>query len=213
PEIIRNLPYYIPVKEKINNKKINKNRLTIGATGTIDWRKSPDIFISIAAAVFYKRPEINIEFRWKGAYDGLELERLRYDVNKAGLDKNVFFINSSDEMDEFYSSLDILLLTSREDPYPLVVLEAASWGIPTICFEKAGGATEFVEYSNGGVNIPYLDINSASELILSYHDFPELFKARGFNAQTYISATHQNKQYVNDYFTSSLELILRNVQD
>jgi glycosyltransferase involved in cell wall biosynthesis len=40
-------------------------------------------------------------------------------------------------------------MCSREDPAPLVVFEAASVGVPTVCFHGAGGAPEFVSDDAG----------------------------------------------------------------
>jgi glycosyltransferase involved in cell wall biosynthesis len=62
------------------------------------------------------------------------------------------------------ASANIFVLTSREDPFPLVCLEAASLGKPIICFDQSGGMPEFV--SNGcGYVVPYLSIDSVREKI------------------------------------------------
>ena len=50
---------------------------------------------------------------------------------------------------------DVFVLTSREDPYPLACLEAATLGKPIVCFEQAGGMPEFVEKDCGTV-VPFL---------------------------------------------------------
>ena len=57
---------------------------------------------------------------------------------------------------------DIHLLPSREDPYPLVVLDAAAFAIPTVCFSDAGGTPEFVE-DDCGYCVPYGDL-----LVMAY---------------------------------------------
>jgi glycosyltransferase involved in cell wall biosynthesis len=57
------------------------------------------------------------------------------------------------------AGFDVHLLPSREDSFPLVVLEAAELGIPTVCFEGAGGATEFCATGTGLV-VPYLDVQA-----------------------------------------------------
>lgn len=48
-------------------------------------------------------------------------------------------------------------LLSREDPYPLVALEAAAAAVPTVCFRGGGGITEFVA-EGCGVAVEYLDL-------------------------------------------------------
>ena len=56
------------------------------------------------------------------------------------------------------------MLTSREDPFPLVCLEAAALGISTICFADAGGMPEFVR-DDAGFVVPYLDVARAFDSV------------------------------------------------
>ncbi len=49
------------------------------------------------------------------------------------------------------------LLTSREDPYPSVVLEAMSAGVPTVAFEEAGAAPDVLREFGAGVAVPLGD--------------------------------------------------------
>jgi glycosyltransferase involved in cell wall biosynthesis len=77
-----------------------------------------------------------------------------------------------------FREFDILLLPSREDPFPLVCLEAGLLGKPVICFEKAGGIPELLE-DGGGRVVPYLDIDAMAEAVKFYHDHPEIRQADG----------------------------------
>jgi glycosyltransferase involved in cell wall biosynthesis len=58
----------------------------------------------------------------------------------------------------------VFALVSREDPFPLVMLEAAFAGKPVVCFEGAGGAPEFVEPDAGFV-VPYLDVGAMADRV------------------------------------------------
>lgn len=58
--------------------------------------------------------------------------------------------------------LPAFTLHSREDPHPLVVLEAASLGIATVCFEPSGGIGEFVQ-DGCGLRVPYLNLAAMAE--------------------------------------------------
>ncbi|NBL00453.1 MAG: glycosyltransferase, partial [Erysipelotrichia bacterium] len=81
----------------------------------------------------------------------------------------VEFLGPQDYPRDYFEWGDIFLLTSREDPYPLVCMEAAECDMPVICFdEKAGGMYSFVE-NDAGIVVPYLDIvemtNALEELL------------------------------------------------
>jgi glycosyltransferase involved in cell wall biosynthesis len=50
-------------------------------------------------------------------------------------------------------------LLSREDPYPVVALEAAAAAVPTVCFRDGGGIVDFVA-DGCGVSVDYLDLEA-----------------------------------------------------
>lgn len=203
------IPSYIPSNKKTAvNKSDARASFTVGAVGTIDWRKGAEIFILIAKSVFQKRPASDIRFIWKGAACEIERDRLNYDITKLDLTKKVSFLGPSDDIQSFYSEIDLFFLTSREDPYPLVILEAADMSIPSICFENAGGAQEFVKASQGGSVISYLDIDASADEILFYYDNPDHRENRGENAKKWLCATHQNPAYVSRSFEEALEKLL-----
>ena len=79
-------------------------------------------------------------------------------------------------------AFDVFFVSSREDPYPLVVLEAAMLAKPIICFDKAGGAKDFVEKDCGFV-IDYLDVNKVAEKIIELKENPILRKEFGDSAR------------------------------
>jgi len=76
---------------------------------------------------------------------------------------------------------DLLFLSSREDPYPLVVLEAGFMEVPAICFKEAGGIPEFVG-EDAGWTIPDFNEDKAAETILSLYDQRQLIKEKGAHA-------------------------------
>jgi len=202
---IHEMPYYVETKKNsnyLNNTK--KNNFIVGGCGTVDWRKGPDLFIQVANELFLKRPDASIVFKWKGANNGLELMRLQYQINKTNLIEKVVFESATSDLDSFYQEIDLFLLTSREDPYPLVVLEAAQFAKPSICFFEVCGSRDFINKSNGGVVVPFLDISAITNAILSFYDNPTSVKTQGESAKKFLSNTHSNKQYVNNEFKKSL---------
>jgi glycosyltransferase involved in cell wall biosynthesis len=78
--------------------------------------------------------------------------------SKVILQEAVF--NPSDYQKEF----DIFLMTSREDPFPLVNIECALQEVPIIGFRKSGGSEELLSNS-GGILVEYRDINAMIEKI------------------------------------------------
>lgn len=137
----------------------------VTACGTFDFRKAPDLFVQVAAAI--KRRiggERPLRFIWIGALNTPDLVRLlREDVRKLGLDQEVRFIGELPSPHGLLAASDVFCLTSREDPFPLIMLEAAALEKPVLCFDGAGGAREFCALG-GGLAVPYLDVMAMAEL-------------------------------------------------
>ena len=114
---------------------------------------------------------------------------LQQDVKAAGLEGIVHFVGSSPKPLDYFAAFDVFALTSREDPYPLVCLEAASFGKPILCFAGGGGEPEFVEDDCGFV-VPYLDIEAMADRVLELMDSPELRQRLGTSARAKVRARH-----------------------
>jgi glycosyltransferase involved in cell wall biosynthesis len=203
------LPYYIPhTSSRLSERVSFTERFTfrIGGCGTTDWRKGIDLFLQVALIIKKELKSTKIKFIWKGAVEGLDYERLLYDIRKAKLEDVITIEKSGSNMDEFWNSLDLFLLTSREDPFPLVVLEAASYKVPTIAFNGAGGATEFIS-EDAGIVIPYLDVQGMADAILHFYDNIDELSNAGNKAFNKASNEYLNVHYVNNYFNALINKI------
>lgn len=199
-----NLIYgFVPV-ENFSGEQLKKNRkmlcdelkipadaFIVGASGTLNWTKAPEIFISVARQVFRKNPSANIFFIWiGGARSGdIELFRMNYEIEKSGLKNRVFFIEHKSNPLDYYSAIDAFASVSREDSFPLVCLEAAGFAKPILCFKDAGGIAEFVENDCGFV-IPFLNTGTFTARILELYENPILIKKLGENAAKKVRENH-----------------------
>ncbi|MFD1256171.1 glycosyltransferase family 4 protein [Mucilaginibacter terrae] len=201
------LNYYIPQINRAAEDKaacrqllnIPQKGFVVGGVGTSDWRKGADVFIQLALQTKKAGLPVETSFYWFGANETVDLERLKYDVKKMGLQDNVHFIPASNKVPYFFKAIDLFVLTSREDPYPLVVLEAADAAVPIICFEGSGGAPEFVDTDAGSV-IAYLDTVAAATVIKNYVLNPALLAEQGAVAQEKVARLHQNQDLIVQQF-------------
>jgi glycosyltransferase involved in cell wall biosynthesis len=93
----------------------------------------------------------------------------------------LFLIGEVADTAPYMAGLDLFLLTSREDPFPLVMLEAARQAVPVVCFEGAGGATEFVD-ETVGATVPMLDVAGMTAAVKRFKASPELRRRVGDSA-------------------------------
>jgi len=179
---------------KASNIKIclglKESDILITGCGTIDWRKSPDLFIQVASYVIKKSTNPSLYFIWIGGKQKtIEFEHLSYDIEKIGLENRIKIMETVTNPIDYLANSTIFLMTSREDPYPLVCLEAASRAVPILCFENAGGIPEFVA-KDAGVIIPYLDIIGMGDTILELINNSNKREMLGIGAQNKVLANH-----------------------
>ena len=137
---------------------ISPDALVVGGVGTMDWRKGPDLFVQLAAMVTRRLPDADVHFVWAGGdAAGATRGGLLTDARRLGLGDRIKFVGPLEQPAQLFGAMDVFALTSREDPFPLVMLEAAAAGIPLVCFAGGGGAPEFAHPDAGRV-AAYLDV-------------------------------------------------------
>jgi glycosyltransferase involved in cell wall biosynthesis len=144
------------------------DKLVLNA-GHADLRKGVDIFVSVAEAVGRSRPDIH--FLWVGSQHPSISAWIHRDIKHRKI-RNVHFLPFEDEIAGHYSAADLFFLSSREDPFPSVVLEALSLGVPVAAFDWGGGFVELLSYPKLGTTMPYLNVESAAARIISLFDEP-----------------------------------------
>jgi ubiquinone/menaquinone biosynthesis C-methylase UbiE/glycosyltransferase involved in cell wall biosynthesis len=144
-----------------------EDTMVIAACGFADWRKGPDLFVQLAALMRnYNGNRGKLAFLWIGSLPGDERGKiLLHDVQQLGLSGLVKFVGEQDNPYPYLNLCDVFCLCSREDPFPLVMLEAAALAKPMLCFEKAGGAGEFCK-KGGGFAVPYLNLEVMCERLI-----------------------------------------------
>jgi glycosyltransferase involved in cell wall biosynthesis len=167
-ENIETLKGNIGLKKQL---KINDKTFLIGACGTLGWRKGSDLFLKVCKQL---KAEDNFKFIWIGINKNSQsYNEFMYEANKYKLGDQLITIPHEQDIGKYYKLLDLFLMTSREDPFPLVNLEVAEFGVPIICFKDSGGSEEFVE-ENSGFIVPYGDTTKMSQKALEIYKSPKV---------------------------------------
>lgn len=179
--------YKNSIAESIKEEfKLPKDAILAGACGNAEWRKGLDIFISLVNAIKQKETKQKIHFVWIGLKaEGKYYEQIMYDVRKMGISEYVTFINPTPKAVEIINALDVFVVSSREDPFPLVMLEAALCKKPILGFKNTGGCSEFVK-DEAGILAAYLDVEGMAENLLYLADNKEIREAKGQNGHNSI---------------------------
>lgn len=107
----------------------------VGMVGRVDFRqKGHDIILDAIA----RRGGLPGGSRLVIIGDGPDSERARSFVKDHGLDPFVRFLPWCDDVSSVYSALDLLLLPSRYEGAPIVMMEAMLFGLPVIASDVDG---------------------------------------------------------------------------
>ncbi|MGH8106992.1 MAG: glycosyltransferase, partial [Arenimonas sp.] len=111
--------------------------------GYADHRKGIDLFVDIADRLM--RRQADVHFVWIGHFDiGLEPD-IREFISKSEFSNRFHLPGRQSETDMYYAGADLLALTSREDPFPSVIMESLDVGVPVLAFAGAGGFEAFLK--------------------------------------------------------------------
>jgi glycosyltransferase involved in cell wall biosynthesis/2-polyprenyl-3-methyl-5-hydroxy-6-metoxy-1,4-benzoquinol methylase len=120
--------------------ELPQNATLVLNAGYGDRRKGFDIFLDCATALGKQYPTFH--FLWLGNI----APDLQEDFERArGVMTNLRHIPFTKSPGRYFAAADALMLTSREDPFPSVVLEALAFGLPVVAFEGSGGHCELLE--------------------------------------------------------------------
>ena len=164
----------------------------VGGIGAFNWRKAPDLFVQ-AAHHCQAGSQQDVYFIWVGGdLTSMAYQEIAYDLERLGLAGKALFVGTKSDLRGYYELFDLFLLTSREDPFPLVCLEAALQGSPTICFAQAGGMPEFVR-DDAGFIVPYTDTEAMGERAAYLLNHNEIRQQMGETAQTRVENNHTTR--------------------
>jgi glycosyltransferase involved in cell wall biosynthesis len=154
-------------------RHLSTGKPIVAAVGTMSWYKGTDLFIVVAQRVRELLPDSDVTFVWVGEEWRTEVRhQVEHDVRLAGLDDVVLFPGTVADPLPLLRAASVFLLPSREDSWPLVMLEAAAEGVPMVCFAGSGGAEQFIA-TGGGTAVPYLDVEAMAQTVVAYLTDPD----------------------------------------
>jgi len=159
-------------------------------SGHESWRKGKDLFVELCHEVNRRVTDSTVYFLWVGGWESSHHRtKIEQMVSTLGLEDKILFTGQVDNPFDYFAASDIFALVSREDPYPLVCLEAAAVGKPILCFAGCGGMPEFVEW-DAGIIVPHLDIEAMTSAVVGLIENPDQCRRLGMAAKTKVATQH-----------------------
>ncbi len=192
----KELPIPKITKEDALKKWSLTGKFIVGGSGVMSWRKGIDLFIEVARAV-QDRGFHQIAFIWVGEIKKEVVTGYHYENERLHREANITFTGSQDHPVDVFQTFDLFTLTSREDPFPLVCLEAAALSKPILCFANSGGIPEWIE-KGGGTVIPFINTHAMADEIIALYE----------SEQRRIQLGHRAHETVQDYDVNAIAPLL-----
>ncbi|WP_444939903.1 glycoside hydrolase family 99-like domain-containing protein [Microbulbifer sp. ZKSA004] len=146
-------------------KKLNipQNAKIVVNAGFADLRKGFDLFVRAARKAVQRDP--NYHFVWLGNVEPNLKNWILADVAGSELDSHLHIIPFTNEISLYLEGADVFAMTSREDPFPSVVLESLALGTPVVGFQGGGGFVELLCSETNGTLAPMGDVDMMVDAI------------------------------------------------
>ena len=175
------------VKAPLNQKKIV-------AVGKLDPQKGFDLLIE--ACRFIKN--------WDGWIleiygQGPDEEQLRSKISFYELEKHIFLKGVTRKVEEVYHSASFYVLSSRFEGFPMVLLEAISFGLPIVSFDCATGPNEVIVNDDCGLLVEEGNtkkLGEAMQRMICSHEEREGKSERAFQKSKHFSKAEIMKQWL-----------------
>jgi glycosyltransferase involved in cell wall biosynthesis len=158
--------------------------------------KGFDIFCQMASHIVDGEAG-NVRFLWVGgsASNAPELhEWMKHDIKVLGSTDRITVIDAVEDTEPYFLAADAFVLTSRDDAFPNVVLQAMSAALPIVLFEQSGGGPEAIA-GGCGLAVPYLNANAMAKAVAEVLTSAELAAQLGAKARDRVRSTYRFSEY------------------
>lgn len=127
------------------SQKKESSKIIIGGVMRLNYEKNIELWLNVAKILSKKDHSINFVI----IGDGPELPKVQRCITKLELTKLVKLVKPINNVYDHISKFNVLLLTSRIEGLPNVLIEAQLLGIPVVSTDCGGASETFINHSSG----------------------------------------------------------------
>ncbi|MFK3960793.1 glycosyltransferase family 4 protein [Pseudalkalibacillus hwajinpoensis] len=132
----------------------------VGILARLSEEKNHDFFIEIANEL---RAKENLKFYIAG--DGPQYQSILNKIDSLGLNDKVILVGKSSHPEQFIEEMDLMLLTSKLEVFPMVMLETMAVGTPLLTIE-VGGVKEAIINNETGYLVKKYYVKEFNDIII-----------------------------------------------
>lgn len=186
---------------------IDPNAPVVLGVGYADRRKGFDLFVEAGVKLLEKRPDARLI--WLGAdAEPAWMEQAKSAAVAAGVLDRFIMPGFDANSGIYYAGADVFALTSREDPFPSVVLESLDCGLPVVGFAGTGGMGDVIDRA-GGINVPAFDVAAMANALQKAIEDRSMQEAARRTGPALIDRQFIFRRYVHDLLSYDADPIPR----
>ncbi|AIR90821.1 glycosyltransferase [Pseudomonas cremoricolorata] len=140
-----------------------------GYVGRLSQEKGPDLFLDCLIPLCQRYPQLHAVMLG----DGPQRAALQARIDAAGLATRIRLPGFQDDMPAWLAQLDALVISSRTEGTPMVLLEAMQQHLPVVAF-AVGGIPDVIEHRHSGLLAAPLAVGELAEHLQTLFADPAL---------------------------------------
>lgn len=181
----------------VENKKRENTIISVGRLTKV---KGFDLLLDAWKSIEHIHQSWSLEIVGSGE----EYELLNLKINKLKL-KNVKILPFTKNIEEYYKKASIYVLSSRYEGFPMVLLEAQSYGVPIVSFDCETGPREIINNNVDGILVEKNNVIELANAITYLIKNPK--KRDEFSE----NAIKNSKKFTTDKIIEKWEVIIQNL--
>jgi glycosyltransferase involved in cell wall biosynthesis len=178
---------------------VPKDKFIVSYMGRFSEEKCPQTFVDIADKL---RDYKDIYFLMLG--NGSEYNSVKLKIEKLGLHEKIYSPGFVEDNRPFLKASDLLIIPSKIEGIPIVLMESLSLGIPVIA-SSIGGIPDIIENNYNGFLCDPNNIDDFADRIIQVYLDKKLQNQLGLNARDYakisLDISKMNSEYLNTFIS------------
>lgn len=183
---------------KPSEKLLSTQDIILGNAGRLTLQKGQKYLVEVAEELKSRE----LKFKLLIAGDGELRDELIKMINEKGLTNEIELLGFVKDMERFYHTIDIFLLSSEWEGFGYVIVEAMAAGKPVVAFNKSSNP-EIISSDNNGFLVDFPDVKQFADKTEKLIRDNDLREKMGKDARIWV----ENNFQLDDKISEIIELL------